>query len=181
MPFIYWERLWNSSISSFSCWVHPIRIFISESRFQASTTHTMASTVCSGAVPTSFRCVSLYQSPTVPARTPPRFFFHLLTTPSRGSILWSIESGSSGRGEIPHRWYSPRAARHDSVKLRSRPYSLDERRSCDRRGIAPVPTDWLWNGIHSGVFCFLGPGPSAPSRCLEPPVQGIFCFPGGMR
>ena len=29
---------------------------------------------------------------------------------------------------IPYRWYSPRAVRHDSVKLRSRQYSLDERR-----------------------------------------------------
>ena len=35
---------------------------------------------------------------------------------------------SSGRGAIPHRWYSPRAARHDSVRFRSRQYSLDERR-----------------------------------------------------
>jgi len=35
---------------------------------------------------------------------------------------------SSGQGEIPYRWYSPRAERHDSVKLRSRQYSLDERR-----------------------------------------------------
>lgn len=35
---------------------------------------------------------------------------------------------SSGQGAIPYRWYSPRAARHDSVKLRSRQYSLDGRR-----------------------------------------------------
>nr|DAW11797.1 MAG TPA: hypothetical protein [Bacteriophage sp.]DAW99029.1 MAG TPA: hypothetical protein [Bacteriophage sp.] len=28
----------------------------------------------------------------------------------------------------PHRWYSPRAARYDSVKFRGRQYSLDERR-----------------------------------------------------
>ena len=35
---------------------------------------------------------------------------------------------SSGQGEIPYRWYSPRAARHDSVRFRSRQYSLDERR-----------------------------------------------------
>jgi hypothetical protein len=27
---------------------------------------------------------------------------------------------SSGRGVSPHRWYSPRAARHDSVKFRGR-------------------------------------------------------------
>ena len=32
------------------------------------------------------------------------------------------------RGEIPYRWYSPRAARYDSVRFRGRQYSLDERR-----------------------------------------------------
>ena len=35
---------------------------------------------------------------------------------------------SSGQGASPYRWYSPRAARHDSVRFRSRQYSLDERR-----------------------------------------------------
>lgn len=35
---------------------------------------------------------------------------------------------SSGRGVIPHRRYSPQAERYDPVRLRSRQYSLDERR-----------------------------------------------------
>ena len=39
---------------------------------------------------------------------------------------------SSGQGAIPYRRYSPRAdairQKHDSVKFRSRQYSLDERR-----------------------------------------------------
>ena len=39
-----------------------------------------------------------------------------------------LNQKSSGQGAIPYRWYSPRAVRHDSVKLRSRQYSLDERR-----------------------------------------------------
>ena len=49
-------------------------------------------------------------------------FFH------RAMLYPSIKYKSSGQGVIPYRWYSPRAARHDSVKLRSRQYSLDERR-----------------------------------------------------
>ena len=49
-------------------------------------------------------------------------FFH------RAMLYPTIKYKSSGQGVIPYRWYSPRAARHDSVKLRSRQYSLDERR-----------------------------------------------------
>ena len=43
-------------------------------------------------------------------------------------ICYELNKKSSGQGASPYRWYSPRAARHDSVKLRSRQYSLDGRR-----------------------------------------------------
>ena len=41
---------------------------------------------------------------------------------------------SSGQGEIPYRRYSPRTAMAaDSVRFRSRQYSLDERRGRSQR------------------------------------------------
>ena len=39
---------------------------------------------------------------------------------------------SSGRGEIPHRRYSPRAFLADPLQFRGRQYSLDERRYAQR-------------------------------------------------
>ena len=68
------------------------------------------------------------------------------------SILASIESGSSGRGAIPHRRYSPRAERHDLVKLQGRQYSLDGRRSCDRRDGFLRPWTFALECVHSGAF-----------------------------
>lgn len=36
------------------------------------------------------------------------------------TLTAQLHSLSSGQGEVPYRRYSPRAERHDSVKLRSR-------------------------------------------------------------
>ena len=106
-----------------------------------------------------------------------------LTMRPMGGILALIESGSSGRGAIPHRWYSPRAARHDSVRFRSRQYSLDERRSCVR-GSQKRLRPWKRPGmlIHSGVLSFpSGAGPPAFHDALNRPFKAFFlCWEASM-
>ena len=104
-------------------------------------------------------------------------FYHSL---SHSSILFSVLTPqtnraiiicrkikkSSGQGAIPYRWYSPRAARHDSVKLRSRQYSLDERRL--RRAAKRCACPYLlWNesDFISEFFLF----PLTHTICLSAP------------
>ncbi len=78
-----------------------------------------------------------------------RIFFHKVLAFSFGRVYTVFSKAvdccakteyqdSSGQGAIPYRRYSPRAdaffeRMHDSVKLRGRQYSLDERRMCGKR------------------------------------------------
>ena len=80
---------------------------------------------------------------------------------------------SSGQGASPYRWYSPRAARHDSVRFRSRQYSLDERRQ-NAQGAVSALACWMTalECVRSGVF-LLRKGFCAPLSRPEPGVRGV--------
>ena len=75
-----------------------------------------------------------------------------------------LNQKSSGQGAIPYRWYSPRAVRHDSVKLRSRQYSLDERRYQVQNPYGPALVEAALGCIcilelsflHKDPLCFFG-------------------------
>ena len=80
---------------------------------------------------------------------------------------------SSGQGASPYRWYSPRAARHDSVRFRSRQYSLDERRqNAQGSGVCSCVLDDC-SGMCSFRSFLLRKGFCAPLSRPEPGVRGV--------
>ena len=80
---------------------------------------------------------------------------------------------SSGQGASPYRWYSPRAARHDSVRFRSRQYSLDERRqNAQGSSVCSYVLDDC-SGMCSFRSFLLRNGFCAPLSRPEPGVRGV--------
>ena len=80
---------------------------------------------------------------------------------------------SSGQGASPYRWYSPRAARHDSVRFRSRQYSLDERRqNAQGSSVCSCVLDDC-SGMCSFRSFLLRKGLCAPLSRPEPGVRGF--------
>ena len=83
------------------------------------------------------------------------FFRPLTKRRKKGILNLSIKIDSSGQGAIPYRRYSPRTLHSaDSVKLRGRQYSLDERRMRSLRfGGVCLPFCALECLCISGLFC----------------------------